>query len=159
MKQMKRLKAMSGELRHCENCLGSLAICEQCNPLRRYCSSHCRLEARRAKHRLAVRKYSQSDKGRVSLRLKQKLYRTRLRRGTNVTDHYPIKLRQPVQKRVLPLAGMQYRRNLTAFSQCHFCKRHPLYFSTNWKALWQYAPRPISSLRVQVPPLTKPTNI
>jgi hypothetical protein len=147
-RKSKRKPPVSGEWRHCELCLGALMICQGCNPLRRYCSNDCRQEARRRNHRSAVQRYSQSDKGRASQRIRQQRYRERLKTRAGVTDHNPAGLRHSRQNRPTLRAGINQRRVLESGQDCHFCGKGPVYVqSARWGGLPCFSPRPVPKHR------------
>ena len=59
------------------DCRALFFICSHCDRGQRYCSSDCRVRARREQWRAAARRYQQSPEGRLDHRNRQRSYRQR----------------------------------------------------------------------------------
>lgn len=71
----------------CTNCSVHFFCCRRCWRGNKYCSLHCRTEARRLKHREYERKYAATYAGQESRRKRQKTFRLKNKNNLNVTDH------------------------------------------------------------------------
>ena len=90
----------SGEVvlrqRSCCKCHAVFWICSHCDRGQRYCSTFCRVPARRQQRRCANRRHQQSPEGRADHRDRQREYRHRRRRiRARVTDHGSASISSP----------------------------------------------------------------
>lgn len=67
------------------DCRAMFFLCSRCDRGQRYCSDACRQQARLGQHRVANRRYQQSEEGRLDHRDRQRCYRAR-RAQARVTD-------------------------------------------------------------------------
>lgn len=82
--------------RRCRRCNAVFWICPHCDRGQRYCSSFCRIRARRQQRRRANRRHQQSPEGRADHRDRQREYRHRCREiGARVTDHGSASITSP----------------------------------------------------------------
>lgn len=120
----KRTDAVYGDWRRCKICLRMWIACTSCSARRLYCSEECSRDARQRSRRVAVRKYSRSEKGKENQRVRQRKYRLSVKMKTSVTDqrHTPqsIRVRKTKLERQKPLP---YRQG----NCCLICKRGPLF--------------------------------
>jgi len=82
--------------RRCRRCNAVFWICPHCDRGQRYCSSFCRIPARRQQRRGANRRHQQSPEGRADHRDRQREYRHRCREiRARVTDHGSASITSP----------------------------------------------------------------
>ena len=90
----------SGEVvlrqRSCRKCHAVFWICSHCDRGQRYCSSFCRVPARRQQRRRANRRHQRSPEGRADHRDRQREYRHRHRQVlADVTDQGSASISSP----------------------------------------------------------------
>lgn len=118
------------------DCRALFFICSHCDRGQRYCSSDCRVRARRKQWRAAARRYQQSPEGRLDHRDRQRSYRQRKavsirmlapRPGTRVTHQgSQADFNSDSVQRSLPLGIVrlttQHSANGLGLLLCQFCE-------------------------------------
>jgi len=79
-----------------QECQAVFFICTHCDRGHRYCSTHCRQQARREQRRSANRRHQRSREGRLDHRDRQREYRCRRRQEqSGVTDQGSLSIVSP----------------------------------------------------------------
>jgi len=100
----------------CANCFVQFFCCRRCWRGNKYCSSVCRVEARKIKHREYEKKYAATSAGQESRRKRQRTFRAKNKNNLNVTDHS--------MKDDLVHATYTKKLNTDAHSVCFECNCH-----------------------------------
>ena len=100
----------------CANCSVQFFCCRRCWRGNKYCSSVCRVEARKIKHREYEKKYAATFAGQESRRKRQRTFRAKNKNDLNVTDHS--------MKDDLVHANYTKKLNIEARSACFTCNCH-----------------------------------
>jgi len=88
--------------RRCRGCGVIFSICRHCDRGHCYCGAACRRGARQRQHRLANRRYQQTDAGRRMHRIRQCNYRLHRFRA-RVTDHGSRPIVRPYSAKIAAL--------------------------------------------------------
>lgn len=121
-------KGPFGRWKRCRGCLKLWTVCSSCDDRRHYCSDDCRKLARQASRRAAVKRYSQTEKGRDNQRIRQQRYRRRQVVLKNpVTDHNQKSTVRAVSTAPFcPPPPLKNKAN-TPVATCDFCGCGPLF--------------------------------
>ena len=134
-------RVVLGRWKCCLNCSMRWIVCTSCDRKRRYCSDECRSLVRKHRRRVAVAKYSRTEKGKENQWSRQRKYRQTLKKKPSVTDH------RQFAKSVLIVKSDGYQqkrvvRNMDG--RCLLCKRGPLFLPSvsGGQLYWDQAPLP-----------------
>lgn len=97
----------------CANCSVQFFCCRRCWRGNKYCSSSCRTEARKLKHREYEKKYAATPAGQESRRKRQRTFRAKNKNNLNVTVHS--------MKDNLAYANYTEKLNRDTYSVCFMC--------------------------------------
>lgn len=123
-KKSKGESVVVGRWKSCLNCSMRWIVCISCDRRRRYCSDECRSLVRKRRRRVAVAKYSRTEKGKKNQRSRQRKYRQKLKKMPSVTDH-----RQSTKSiSIVKSDGYQQKRVVRNMSGCCLlCEKGPLF--------------------------------
>jgi hypothetical protein len=143
VKKIGHTEAVQGRWRCCGNCLVSWLVCMSCSSSRRYCSKECSQSARQRSRRASVQKYSRTENGKESQRIRQRKYRLSLKKTASVTDQ--SQSAQLIQIRIIS-PNHQSPVVHSSPGSCRLCKRGPLFLASTSRGQQYQDPYPCHSL-------------